>query len=130
MIIIYRINDDNVKSVDDLTYFYYSILTANAYLDGEIRIYTTFNYYDFFAHLPFNFYPDYRDEKTFIKEVIESLDDEHIYVNNSKIIFHYDIIFTNHMKIMDIFIKIDSISKFLLNKLINNTNNNNIILIK
>ena len=80
MIIIYRINDDNVKSVDDLTYFYYSILTANAYLDGEIRIYTTFNYYDFFAHLPFNFYPDYRDEKTFIKEVIESLDDDHIYL--------------------------------------------------
>ena len=74
MIIIYRINDENVKSINDLIYFYYSILTANTYLDGEIRIYTTFNYYEFFAYFPFEFYPDFRDKETFKSDVLSTID--------------------------------------------------------
>jgi len=126
MIIIYRINSNNIKSINDLIYFYYSMLTANAYLDGEIKIYTDFNYFEFFAYLPFEFYPDFRDDETFKRDVLSNLNN-YLLIEDPKIIFFETIQHTNFMSVDAVINEIGKISPTLGNKLIDRVNNNNII---
>ena len=126
MIVIYKINSSNVKSIDDLIYFYYSMLTANAYV-GDVRIYTDFNYFEFFAYLPYEFYPDFRDDETFKNDVLSELKD-YILVDDCKKVFFESIHHSNYLSVDAVINEVGKVSNTLLNKLVDKISNNNIVL--